>query len=650
VKGFAHSEKIIRFGFFELKLQSRELRKHGICIKLHGQPYQILAMLLEHPGEVVTREEIRQRLWPSDTFVEFDGSVHSAVKNLRKALGDSADHPHYIETVPRAGYRFILPVKESSSDESSASEGLAVTGEVDFERHRIDAAERQRFRRWWLAPVAIGLGLAAALGVYSQRSRHRLQAQQSTPRIMLAVLPFENLTGDAGQDYFSDGLTEEMIAQLGRVDPHSLGVIARTSVLRYETTGQPFSGIGRELGVQYAVKGSVQRHGDKVQISAQLIQVTDQTQLWVRQFDRDLKDLLTLQAEITQEIADEVELTLGSGYARGLAPRVAPNPSSYEIYNLYLQGRYFWNKRTEAGFRRAADYFQQAIAKDPNYARAYAGLADTYALMSTWYLVPSREYMPKARAAVLRALQIDSSLAEAHTTLALISEQYDYDWQTAEKEFRLAIEFDPSYATAHQWYAECLAFEGRFEEALSESERARQLDPLSLVIANDHAAILLFSRQYDRAIEQFRAVREMEPGFPRSSLIISAYLEAGKFPEALAVIQELARRNQLEKEVGKFSIEAYVYGRSGRAQDAQRSFARFEERAGQLSPLRRLMPWEYLQAYLGVGRKDDAIAVLQKAYEDHSNILADLKVSPFYDPLRSDPRFQELLRRTGLAQ
>ena len=283
---------------------------------------------------------------------------------------------------------------------------------------------------------------------------------------MLAVLPFENLTGDPAQEYLSDGLTEEMIAQLGHLDPEHLGVIARTSVMHYKHTTEAAGQIGRELGVQYVLEGSLRREADRVRITAQLVQMKDQTHIWSRQYDRELKSLLALQGEIAQETADEIQLRLGQGHKLRAADRKLASLTSYETYDLYLKGRYFWNKRTKDGFQQAADYFQQSIASDPNYARAYAGLADSYALMSSWSFVPQTEAIPKARAAALRAMQLDDSLAEAHTSLALIAENYDYDWQTAEKEYRRAIQLDPQYATAHQWYAECLSFQGRFPEAL----------------------------------------------------------------------------------------------------------------------------------------------------------------------------------------
>jgi len=630
-----------RFGVFEVNLQARELRKHGIRVKLRGQPFEILSVLLEHPGEIVTREQLRERLWPTDTFVDFEHSVNTAVKKLRAALGDTPENSRYIETIPRVGYRFVAPVEEVSANRPSAADVHLATS-----RSEVPAAAEESPRR--RGPALLGLGSAivviAALSVYSLRSHLWTRTQPAGGRVMLAVLPFENLTGDAGQEYFSDGLTEEMIAQLGHLDPEHLGVIARTSVMHYKHGQEQLGQIGRELAVQYVLEGSVRRDSGKVRITAQLVQMKEQTPVWSRQYDRELSGLLALQGEIAQEIADEIQPILGGNHKRIAADlKSTASPSSYEAYDLYLKGRYFWNKRTKDSFQQAAEYFQQAIAKDPNYARAYAGLADTFGLMSTWYLGPQNEFMPKARDAALKALRIDASLAEAHTSLALVAENYDYDWQTAEKEFRRAIQLDPGYGTAHQWYAECLSFQGRFDEALAESERARQLDPLSVIIARDHGTILYFSRQYDRAIEQFRAVREMDRDFPRSGALIEAYVQKGQFADALA---ELGKPRTYGDSQWYWPYLAYIYGRSGQRAQAQRALARLEHLARR-SPSDQTLP--LLVAYVGTDRKDEVIALLQKAYSEHSNAVVTLKVEPHYDPLRSDPRFQDLLRRVGLA-
>jgi tetratricopeptide (TPR) repeat protein len=403
--------------------------------------------------------------------------------------------------------------------------------------------------------------------------------------------------------------------------------------------------IGNELGVQYVLEGSVRRDSGRVRITAQLVRVKDQTPLWSREYDRELAGLLTLQYEVAQEIANEMEVTLGEKpklAATSTAKPAAPS-GSYAAYDLYLQGRYFLNKRSEEGFQRAAEFFQQAIERDPNYARAYAGLADTDGLMSTWFVGPQNELMPKGRAAALKALQLDDTLAEAHTALALIAESYDYDWQTAEKEFKRAIHLDPGYATAHQWYAEYLSWQGRFEEALGESEKARQLDPLSMIIAADHANILYYDRQYDRALAQSRAVLNMDPSAPRvASILVSSYVQLHKFAEAEEFIEQHdATRNDKWLPVNK----TIVYGYWGRGAEAQKALTQVEQIAWK--PEERIPV--LLVVYSAVGRRDQTVALLQQAVVNHSNSVTSIKVDPMYDPLRSDPRFKDVLRRAGLS-
>ncbi|HKW57561.1 MAG TPA: tetratricopeptide repeat protein [Candidatus Acidoferrum sp.] len=632
-ESLASSSHVLRFGVFQANLAARELRKHGLPVRLPGQPFCILSLLLEKPGAIVTREEMRQRLWPADTFVDFEHSLNTAVKKLRAALGDSPENPRYVETIPRVGYRFIAPLEELLLPAAPAA--AATPGS----RARDPSVPRQTAAQVWLSfGIAVGGLLLAATTIYLAL-RSRPQPKPSADPILLAVLPFENLTGEAAQDYFSDGLTEEMIAQLGQINPDHLRVIARTSVMHYKQSQEQLSQIGRELNVQYVLEGSVRRESGRVRITAQLVQVKDQTRVWSREYDRQPGDLLTLQGEVAQEVSDGLGVALGGAPKTIAAEKPAVSPTSYEAYDLYLRGRYFWNKRTKEDFERAADYFQQATAKDPNYARAYAGLADTYALMSSWSFVPQGEAVPKARAAALRALQIDPNLAEAHTSLALVAENYDYDWRTAEQEYRRAIQLDPGYPTAHQWYAECLSFQKRFDDALAESERARQIDPLSLIIATDRAAILYFARQYDRAIEQLRAVSAMDPGFQRAHLLAFALVEKGMFADARANAKEMRHSDGS----AAWEVQAFIYAREGRKDEARRALRNWEESKGQ-----RPVTAAVIAAYVALGRKDEAISLLQRAFAEHSNAVVEINVAPYYDPLRDDARFQELLRRVGL--
>jgi tetratricopeptide (TPR) repeat protein len=371
--------------------------------------------------------------------------------------------------------------------------------------------------------------------------------------------------------------------------------------------------------------------------------VKDQTHVWAQQYDRELKNLLAVQAEIAQEITDEITLTLGDRRAATLANHsaLAHAAPSYEAYDLYLEGRYSWNKRTAAGFKQAAEYFQRAITKDPNYAQAYAGLADTFGLMSTWYLAPQGEFMPKARAAALKALELDETLAEAHTSLALVAENYDYDWRTAEQEFRRAIQLNPDYPTAHQWYAECLAWQGRFDEAFAEIERARRLDPMSLIIARDYSKILYYSRQYERAISESWAVTDMSS--VGNELACDSHIQQGKFVEALTELQGR------EDEPWTWATRPYLYGRWHRERQFQHALAKFEQLAPRLGLHRTIAS---LKAYAGsdeAKEKDKVLSLLQEAYMEHSPALTEIRVDPKYDPLRTDPRFQQLLRQVGLS-
>lgn len=490
----------------------------------------------------------------------------------------------------------------------------------------------------------LALVVLVALGAYLQRVRSQSRSQTPGRRLMLAVLPFENLTGDANQEYFSDGLTEEMISQLGRLDPQRMGVIGRTSVMHYKHRSEALDQIGRELGVQYVLEGSVRREADRVRITAQLIQVKDQSHLWAQEYDRQLKDLLILQGEIARNISDEIQAALGDHKTLAPPPQTPLASQTYEVYELYLKGQYFLNKRTVDGFERAIDCFQQAIAKDPKYARAYAGLADSYTLLGGYSVAPQTEFIKKARFAALRALELDERLPEAHTALALIVQNYDWDWPRAGKEYRLAIELNPNYATAHHWYAEHLAFLGHFDEALRESERARQLDPMSVIIAADNGVILFYSRQYDRAIAQFHAVQEMDPNLARTTMIRQAYAQKGMFAEVLA--EDEKWRSRYGDAFWIWSDLAYVYGRTGRQAQAMDALAKVEE-WHRRHPMDAAM---LVAPYIGMGDKENALIWLEKAYAQHSNAMATLKVDPLYDPLRSDPRFQDLLRRVRLAQ
>jgi TolB-like protein/DNA-binding winged helix-turn-helix (wHTH) protein/Tfp pilus assembly protein PilF len=631
----------IKFGEdCELDPISYELRRSGRVLKLEHIPTEILLFLVEQRGNLVTREQIVDKIWGKGVFLDTDNSINGAIRKIRQVLKDDPEQPRFIQTITGRGYRFIAPVLEPIAQSSSVSPITAVATETEFTDVAPIAPSRHR---GWPILLGLALSLLAVVSAWFLRS-YSPARRPGSGRLMLAVLPFENLTGDSSQDYFSDGMTEEMITELGGLNPEHLGVIARTSVMFYKHNPKPLDEVGRELGVQYVIEGSVRRNADQVRVTGQLIRVRDQTHLWARQYDRELKDLLKVQSEIAREISDEIQIALRGDKAIVPPAKQALLPQNYEAYDLYLKGQYFWNKRTTDDFHRAISYFEQAIVKDPSYARAYAGLADSYALIGSYSLAPQTEFIPKARAAALRAVEIDDGLAEAHTALAVIVQNYDWDWQTAEKEYQRAIALNPNYATAHHWYAEHLAWMGRFDEALQESERARQLDPLSLIIASDNGAILYYSRQYDRAIGRFRGVREMNPDFSRAGMIRLAYAQIGMFAEALA---DMKKDRRLYGDAPWVWWElAYIYGRTGQPAQARQAMAKLEE----WNRRRPVDPALFALAYIGMGNKDEAFVWLEKASAQHSIVLITLKVDPVYDPLRSDPRFQDLLRRVGLAQ
>jgi TolB-like protein/DNA-binding winged helix-turn-helix (wHTH) protein/Tfp pilus assembly protein PilF len=653
----ARIQDLLKFGEdFEIDFGVGRLRRSGRTLKVERIPMEILLLLVQQRGELVSREQIVEKIWGKDVYLDTDNSINGAIRKIRQVLKDDPEEPRFIQTISGKGYRFVAPVEPVIAPVLYPDAQADLVADVPQAPIRGYAASFPRQRRRVVAvsifATTIVLILILALGIYLRSSKLNTQPSYSGGRIMLAVLPFENLTGDAGQEYFSDGMTEEMITQLGRLDPDHMGVIARTSVMHYKHSQEELQQIARELGVGYVLEGSVRSDADKVRITAQLIQMKDQTHLWARQYDREPKDVLVVQSEIAREISGEIQTALGEHKHITPIPPETLSPQALETYNLYLKGQYSWNKRTPEGFREAIDYFQQATVTDPNYARAYAGLAATYALMGGYNGAPGAAFASRARAAAQRALELDDRLPEAHAALALIVQNHDYDWPTSEKEFKKALELNPNYATGHQWYAEHLAWLGRFDEALGESERALQLDPLSPIIAADNGAILYYSRQYDRAIAQFTAVREVEPFFARAALIYYAYAQKGMFAEAQAVIDQYAEaEGRLEKQNRSgnpwtYANLAYIYGRSGQQAKANQQLTKLLD----MNRLQSLDPIVFVTAYLGTGNNDQAMAWLEKAYAQHSNSLTGLKVDPIYDPLRSDPRFQNLLRHVGLTQ
>jgi TolB-like protein/DNA-binding winged helix-turn-helix (wHTH) protein/Flp pilus assembly protein TadD len=628
------TNNLYRFGEFSLDAQGRVLQRGTEPVLLTPKAFDLLLQLVQQAGRTVTKDELMEAVWPN-SFVE-ESNLTQTIFMVRKALDETASR-RYILTVQGQGYRFLVPVTEEAMGRSEIEAPVAPPMTEDSGAVRSPVKSPVGWRSAAIALAVVALLLIAGFTLWPRRSQRQRAGQPG--RIMLAVLPFQNLTGDAAQEYFSDGLTEEMITQLGNLNPQRLGVIGRTSVMHYKDTHTPVDQIGRELNAQYVLEGSVRRGSTRVRITAQLIQVKDQTQVWAHEYDRELKDLLGLEGEVAQETAREIQLTFDGRKEAG--SQAAMPPANFEGYDLYLKGLYFFNKRTPADLQEAIRYFQQAAAKDPSYARAYAGLANGYTILSAYSDQREPEFMPKARAAALKALAIDGSSSEAHTALALIVQNYDWDWQTSEKEFRRAIELNPNDATAHHWYAEHLMWRGRFDEAFEQSARARELDPLSLIIAADNGAIFYFSRKNDAAIAKWRSVREMDPGFLRAHLIVGAYVEKGMFAEALA---DNEKTRPTIGDGAYWSWRAYILGRAGRITEAHSALQ-------ELLEINRSTPVDSMavaQAFAGMGDKDEAMAWLAKAYARRSNGLITLKVDPAYDLLRGDARFRDLLLRVGL--
>jgi TolB-like protein/DNA-binding winged helix-turn-helix (wHTH) protein/Tfp pilus assembly protein PilF len=638
-----NGRSIVRFGAFEADLSSGEIHKHGHKIKLQEQPFQVLVMLLERPGTVITREELRARLWPADTFVDFDTSLNSAIKKLRDALGDSAEEPSYVETLPRRGYRFISAIEAAlpSPTMVSIAASAAPVAPAREQRDERGAAPANRVKgKGVLRPVVLGAFalVAAATLVYLLNLggiRQKLFVSASPPKIQsLAVLPLENLTGDPAQEYFADGMTDALITDLAQIN--TLRVISRTSTMLYKGTHKSLPQIARELNVDAVVEGTVVRSGEKVRIDAQLIQAATDRHLWARSYETVLPDIVALQSQVARAIASEIQVKLTPLEQARLARARPVNPEAYEAY---LRGRYSWNKFTQEGFSKAIQYFRQAIEKDPNYALAYSGLSDSYRFLGLGSS-PTGDSMPKAAAAALKALEIDDTLAEAHASLAAVRYRRDWDWTGSETEFKRALELSPNYAEGHREYGVYLRMLGRFDEGLAEAKRAKEMDPLSLLMNTDVGAQFYAARQYGQAIEQLRKTLELDPNYAMTHWWLGlAYEGKGDVPRALAELEKavsLSGRNPLY-----LAFLGNAYAVSGQRSQAEKILAELRERSGRVY----IQPYDIALVYAGLGNKEQALIWLKKAYEERSFSVITIGTWKQFDGLRADPRFRELVRR-----
>jgi len=618
-------EAIIRFAEFELALKSGELRRNGDVIRLQPQPFKVLVFLASHAGQTVTRQELQQAVWEAETFVDFEHGLNFCIKQIRNALGDDAQSPRVIETLPRRGYRFIAEVEELNGSSS-----------IEPERESANPTEKPaRPRSSAMIAALIGLIVAAGLiaAYFAWRSTREVAAPQS--KVMIAVLPFENLSGDPAEDYFSDGMTEEMIARLGQLQPKSLGVIARTSAMTYKGANKDIARIGRELGVGYVVEGSVRRAEDRVRITAQLIQVSDQTHRWSDSYDRSTGDALRVQRQVADQIATALAIELLAD-----KKKEAEGSTSAEAVDAYLRGRYLWNKGDRESVSRSVEYFNQAIERDSNYVGAWAGLADSYRLLGMNYAMLPAEAYPKAIAAASRAVELNPANADALVSLGTIKFRYEWKWDEAEQYFRRAVEINPNFGMAHHDYAWFLVAMQRFDEGIEHMKQAQRLDPLSPLANSDVGWVYLMARRYDEAIEQINRTLELEPAFGSALACLErAYTLSGRPREALET---------LLKETGD---TGRISTRDADPSQTMNSLyrKRLERRLDAIKKV-RTSSYSMATTCAAAGDRDQTITWLERAFSERDPMLVQARTDPAFDALRSDERFVTVIKRIGFVR
>jgi TolB-like protein/Tfp pilus assembly protein PilF len=589
MSGPLSNTRVLRFESFELDLRAEQLRKRGVKLRLRGQPLKVLATLLMRAPDVVTREELHAEIWPADTFVDFDHGLHNAIARLRQVLGDSAEKPRFIETLPRRGYRFVGQLQNDKPENPTSA---ADANKIDVRNIRA-----------------------------------------------IAVLPLEDLSEDSRHEYFSDSMTEALINSLARIK--LLRVISRTSAMQYKGAGRSLPEIARQLKVDAVIEGSVLRAGERVRITTRLIHAASDQHLWAETYDRDFLDILSLQSEISRQVANEVRIILSPEENARLASGRLVNREAHEAY---LKARYYWNKRSEDGVKKAVEYFRRAIDSDPTYARGYAGLADCYHILGYYNTLSPKEAYPKAKAAALKALELDPSLAEPHASLGVIHRDYEWNWAAAETEFQRAIELNPGYVEAYHWRTTLFGMLGRKQEALEGKAGALAMDPLSVVIRTDLARMLYFFRDYDRSLQEFQAAIEMDPNFGSAHLWMAhVYQQKGLVDGALSELKEGLRLSG--ESAYALAKLGHGYALAGLRDDAQAILKQLLTSARQ----KHVSPYDIAMIHVGLGQIDQAFACLESAYEQRSLWLGYLKVEPQLDALRSDPRFRRMLDRLGLA-
>jgi len=609
-------------GRFRLDREGYQLYDGDSAVRLERQPMELLILLVERRGHLVTREDIAARLWADGVFVDVDSSINSIVRKLRLALKDDPEHPEFLQTVVGKGYRFVGPLDVVPSDRGTP--GAPVPGATP------QPIRRRTFRGWILA-VLIMLAIAG-FAWYILRTT----TAQALPTHSVAILPLENLSGEPTQEYFADGITQELTTELAQIT--ELRVISHTSVLQYKNSHKPVREIAKELQVDAVIEGSVARSGDRVRVAAQLIHASSDRAMWANSYERGLRDLLSLQREIAQDIAEQVKIKLTRSDSANTRRVLDP-----EVHDLYLQGLYHFEKNTEQDLKEAISDFQKSVTKDPAYAAAYSGLADAYVELGVFYWPPPQA-MPQAKAAALKALELDPGLSAAHVSLGSVDYFYEWDWAAAEREAQTAIALNPSNAYAHDLLGAYYGTMGRADDSMIELQRARALAPASAEILGDTVFWAFMSRKFDLAIANGLAVTATEPDNAFAQVFLGmAYAETGHVPEALAHADAAIRYDGGPLVA---SFRANVYALAGRGADALRFVRQIEkQRVEQYS-----CAYELGSAYILLGQTDLGFRWLNNAYDGHSECMILLKVDPRLDRVRTDPRYQRLLQRVGLAE
>jgi TolB-like protein/DNA-binding winged helix-turn-helix (wHTH) protein/tetratricopeptide (TPR) repeat protein len=641
---------VYRFGVFEVDGRTGELRKQGLKLRVRGRPIDILLLLLARPGEVVTRDELREQLWQADTFVDFDHGLHSAVNRLRDALGESAENPRFIETLPRRGYRFIAPVTAVTTaakptlvprpvdDAASLAVPVPVPAAPPTAVSAPVPALEARPRRVLAMAMAAGLAVGLSIVVGALYVSHRGVAPvENSGRMALAVLPFENLSSDPDQEFFSDGFTEEVISELGMIGPEKLTVIGRTTSMLYKGAKKSIGEIGQELNVKYLLEGSIRRSGSRMRIIAQLVETRSMANIWSDSYERDVGDVLAVQKEVARQIARSLEPTLAPPAANG-----AGTPRSFAAYELFTRGRFFREQATEDGARRAIEYYERALAADPNYAAAYAAMADAYRLLGApgWEVDAPSILLPKATAAAERALELDPKSPEARAVLAMIRFNYDWDLPGAEREIKEAVRLNPSFAQAYQYYSSILTGWGRPDDAIDAARRAMELDPLSATAGTSLGVRYYYAGRPEEAIHEFTKTLEVTPGFSVAHWgLAQCYRLQRRFPDQ---IDQLRSAVQLSGNSTYMRAHlAYGYAVAGDKARAETLRREIEAEGAD----RYLAPYHLALIAAGLGDTAEAMKWLERAYDDRSGWLVFLGVEPEFAFLQPLPEFQKLLAR-----